>query len=300
MTPFPRRTITNPSVHSQSAIMDCKLSSDSKTAHCTFNDLSQFDQEKTGKLDPVGLLTVIRQAVESGWSMHDTFGLAASISKDANLFLIANCLDIYPLFYSNFSTQMPAQCDVSVVYVGRTSIVHEVSFKIKESGEVLATSLALAVFVNLESRRPRPWPESFTNAYIEKTTVQKPSIHVQFARLPPSDCKLYCHKTVVSSGDIDMNNHVGNPTYIKYCMDCATFGARDKAYTLIKGDLADYPITCITYFFFNESLLHDELMVTSWEDRAKPFKLYFSIRTEEKDIMQCTFTFNVRHVGSNL
>ncbi|XP_070535534.1 uncharacterized protein [Ptychodera flava] len=281
-------------------MMDCKLSSDGKIAYCTFNDLSQFDPDKTGKLDPVGLFMVIREAGESGWIMHDRYGVATAISKGSGAFLVTSWVRIYPAFYSYLSTKMPAQCEVSIVHVGRTSFVQKTDVKIKDSEELVSTVYAQFVLVNLVSRRPTRFPESFVSAYIEQTKLKKPTLHVRFSNLPPFDSKLYCHRTVVSPCDIDVYNHAKNSSYIKYCTDCVKFGALEGAYSLIKGNIHNYPITLITLVFFNELVLHDDLMVTSWEDKAKPFQIHFTIRKKDKDIMQCTFTFDVEHLGSKL
>ncbi|XP_070535530.1 uncharacterized protein [Ptychodera flava] len=277
--------------------MDGKFSSDGKTTyfHRDFSDFLFLDPEKTGKIGVFKLAEIFGEAGRSIWS-YDSGGnrLASALRRNGHtLFVLAQSFEFSPTCYTDFSTKVPVVFVSRIVHVGRTSLVQRRELRIKRTGTVVATMLAQFVYVNLETRRPTPLPESYINTYLDETNGQRPKTHKHFSRFPPQGVEIYYYPVVVSTKDVDENRHTSNTSYIKYCIDCFMFGARERAYSVIQGNLSDYPITNLSLQFVSESDLNDKLTVTSWADTAKPYQVHFVIQKDEREVAQCTLKFDV-------
>ncbi|XP_070535535.1 uncharacterized protein [Ptychodera flava] len=272
--------------------MKVEFFADGRVAQCTFDDLTNYDLDQKGYSSTLGLQDVLLASRYLGWFAHFVEKYALT-SQSLGIFVRAQRLVIHPSFYSRFSPKLPAMDTLRIVHVGRTSLVIRQDLQMKEAGDLIATAFTQAVLVNLNTRRSSPLPESYTRSFSDVMKLPRPVIFDDQPDFETQRRNRYDYKVVVAHEDTDFYKHAQYDSYIKYCIDCARFGARQRAYSAIQDDLSAYSITEMSIQYLNESVLNDELLVTSCEDKSNPHKIHFSIKKHGRQIVLCTISFGV-------
>ncbi|XP_077993816.1 uncharacterized protein LOC144447615 [Glandiceps talaboti] len=203
-------------------------------------------------------------------------------------------MQLFPAFYSKLTppTSLVGKC--SVAKLGNSSLVYAQEVKLTDSNEFVCKNSTLTVQFDLNTRRPLPFEDGIVQKCKPFLTGQHHTTEfLRPLKQPPHP--VYQHSLIASPTDMDANSHIGVACYIKYCFDCAEFGASINAYSVIKRGVLSHEMNDISGLFFAEGLQGDKLDVISWEDCHKPNILMFIIKKEDKDIFHCVFTFNIRN-----
>ncbi|XP_070535714.1 uncharacterized protein [Ptychodera flava] len=200
-------------------------------------------------------------------------------------------MTVYPALYGKVKrdTQLKGTC--AIQYIGKSSYCFLQELQLASTGELVCVCSTLMVLIDKATRRPVHFEPKFVEQSLPFVKGGTVSFMRPIVDQPPSYS--YRYSISVPASDMDSNYHVNQSNYIKYCMDCAAFGARDHAYSLFTQDIASYPIKSLSVLYIGESRSGQILDVISWEDREKPYIIYFIIRRGKDDIYQSIVRFNV-------
>ncbi|XP_077993122.1 uncharacterized protein LOC144447089 [Glandiceps talaboti] len=209
----------------------------------------------------------------------------------SNVVVKAQEIEVNPAFYSDWGSYSELLSTIEIPRIGKGSFVMSNTTEWAKTKHALYKCSTLMVEFDLQTRKSTPFLENAVEKSKPFLSGQAPKFMNPLNYKPSSNA--YHYSFVVPPSDLDILLHVNNTNYLKYCMDCATFAARDRAYSIFIEDIQHYHVHTISMLYINESRLGDRLEVISWEDTDKPYILYFVIMKGVQEIFHSIVEFNV-------
>lgn len=180
---------------------------------------------------------------------------------------------------------------IHLSHVGNTSWNTISVLKDGNSGKVLATSRRKTVIINKVTRKPQPLPNWWKRKYAP-TVVDSQELVVPSLEVPSENT--YRYILTVTRKDTDLNKHVSNASYVKFCFDAATEAIRNNFYVGFHGDILSYGVEALRMSFVKEARAGDSLTVITWQDTHNPKILHFSFEKADEIIYQNSMGFFLR------
>ncbi|MGB3466096.1 MAG: acyl-ACP thioesterase domain-containing protein [Cyclobacteriaceae bacterium] len=149
-------------------------------------------------------------------------------------------------------------------------------YKILDSqGKEIVKGTSAWLMIDIERRRPVSPVEVFDMTAVasaERMTLKKAKIFL-------SEQAKVTSKIIVGPEDIDLNDHVSNTRYVEWAMEVA----REK--------FSDYKkSTFLDMIFTEESVLSDELIISTDERKSLGFSLAIKNQTKQSDAFRMTIS----------
>ena len=96
----------------------------------------------------------------------------------------------------------------------------------------------------------------------------------------------------VAHSDTDVNQHVNQAMYCRYCTDAAASATHHGHLHYFRGDFYNYRVKQIDVLYQGEAFPDDELDVCVWEDENLANTLHFQILKGTSHVTFCTMLFN--------
>ena len=96
----------------------------------------------------------------------------------------------------------------------------------------------------------------------------------------------------VAHSDTDVNQHVNQAMYCRYCTDAAASATHHGHLHYFRGDFYNYRVKQIDVLYQGEAFPDDELDVCVWEDENLANTLHFQILNGTSHVTFCTMLFN--------
>eukprot|EP00058_Branchiostoma_floridae_P022882 XP_002608372.1 hypothetical protein BRAFLDRAFT_91331 [Branchiostoma floridae] len=204
---------------------------------------------------------------------------------------ITRCMFIE--FSRSFHNQIFPGCSLPytlrICKVGKTSIVLKQQILDTNCKDVIAEDRKHCISVSSKTRRPLPWAAWLPQRYPDLCSAPPVSTVEPFESIPAEPS--FVHTVQVAPSDTDNYRHVGWFQYVRYCCDCASFGAEQGAYAAITGDTVQCRVKRAEALYQGEARAGDVLTVASWEDPQQPDLIKFQIKKGEDNITQCSLQF---------
>ncbi|XP_077993123.1 uncharacterized protein LOC144447090 [Glandiceps talaboti] len=272
--------------------METHESKDGKqaTVHCKEYTSSLFD--RTGLMSTENL--VRHDLIVRVKGSHYTKGFPRRYypaNSHSNIVVKAQEIEVNPAFVFDWGSYSELLSTIEIPRIGKSSFVVSNTTEWAKTKRTLYKCSTLMVGFDLQTRKATPLLEDAVEKSKPFLSGQAPNF------MNPLNCKpslnAYRYSFVVPPSDLDFLLHVNNANFLKYCMDCATFAARDRAYSIFTEDIQHYHVHTISMLYINESRWGDRLEVISWEDTDKPYILYFVIMKGVQEIFHSIVEFNV-------
>ncbi|XP_071943548.1 uncharacterized protein [Antedon mediterranea] len=184
----------------------------------------------------------------------------------------------------------------SITYIGTSSIVCHSKLILEKQQKCISTCIVQVICVNLESRRPCPVPKLFTDAHSYAAHAQKPNFPDLSETLKSSD-EIYSKKVIVGDDDVDVNKHMNQASYFKFCIDVAQsyFRSRpntDKILTYVTPYILNGQLRGYIAQYFGETQRGDELHYTMWQDLKQDHLLNFEAKKQNNVVFRGQLDFN--------
>ena len=124
----------------------------------------------------------------------------------------------------------------------------------------------------------------------EGSTYVPPEIK---ALIKPINRKVHEVSIPVWHSDMDVQQHSGHASYIKYCHDAGCVAVSRDLLKRFDSDLSFYRVKRIVCAYYGESASGDNIKVFLWEDEDPLFnkRLNFILENKGKEIFHCTFVY---------
>ncbi|XP_078575061.1 uncharacterized protein LOC144861191 [Branchiostoma floridae x Branchiostoma japonicum] len=195
-------------------------------------------------------------------------------------------------YYRHLAPGKTTAATLKLCSLGNTSWATMEEIRDSSTNELMVKGTCQRINVDSTTRRPEPLPDWLKERYSYLASSLPRQLTVQ-PFLVPKSTNSYQYSVVVAPRDTDSYHHTNQKSYICYCMDCASLGARNGAYSLLTGDLSNYDLKKVAVLYQKESLEGDVLDIESWEDQGSPGTLRFQVKKGNENITQLTMQFYV-------
>jgi acyl-CoA thioesterase FadM len=187
------------------------------------------------------------------------------------------------------STQIMSNLEIK--QLKKTSLVFVVKLKTEQNDEIVGESFCKVVRFNRKTRQSIPFPEWYCKKYSPFVGVPgHPGTEKENLPKIPENA----FETVIcpTYSDQDLNGHVNNSSYIRYCMDAATRASLSGHYDHYTKDMCLYPSLQWTISYVGESRANDQLNIFTWQKENRPEQIYFAMLIDgQKIIFHASATF---------
>lgn len=171
-------------------------------------------------------------------------------------------------YEKEFGVKRPFRAVLYISHVGRTSFTLSFDLFDDQSGLKLGSNMIVLVRVDKTIRKPVTLPiNDFKNVneYLQKIingTIDRTA-------MPIIPSTAFQHKIKALHSDSDMNGHVTQTTYPKWCSDAAAMGAHKGHFSYFKKHIDLYPLKCMEFHFIGETAVNDIVTVHVWEGEIR-------------------------------
>jgi acyl-CoA thioesterase FadM len=193
-------------------------------------------------------------------------------------------------YKSHYGENRPLRAKVYVSNVGKTSFTIALDLFDDKSGVKLAQNLLVGVNVSRNKRKPAPIPKYFYNNLdqylknVENRTIER-------SVLPTIPSKAFRYEIKCAHSDCDMNKHITQAAYLKYCSDAASVGSLTGHFDQFRRHIELYPLKSTVFHYIGEALVNDTIAVNVWEKEGCFRTLDFVITRKEKIIFIMNMEF---------
>lgn len=189
------------------------------------------------------------------------------------LYILNLTLEVKKAFYDLHTPKFPLDIESKVVYFKRSSRLIEKRLSHAGTNTVYAVQRHVDVNVDLDTRKPSPYPDWWRNLYNFPTEgePQKLSFPEKMNQLS------YTTQHKVQFSDTDENGHANFAAYIRFCNDSFSENALKARYNG-EIDVYDVKLRNIDVTFHNECNIGDMLDVESWQDTNVLDQFYFQVK----------------------
>lgn len=267
-----------------------RVSEDKFSAEVLLPGLSytDFDQKIGGKLSLWSLGKVFEAA---RWqAMIHGFSFYPEIRRENAMFVASQSMslskDMHNVRYANFyGKKRPLKAYVYISNVGTKSFTVVVDLYDQTSGLKLGSNVIVAVFVNRKLRKPANLPkELYAVSAVERHLKTIENQTIQRAVLPTIPNGSFQCEILGRHSDSDMNKHITQATYLRWCSDVASTGALKGHLSQFSRHIELYPLKFTEFHYIGEALVNDVVVVNVWEGESTEKTLNFAIQREGKII----------------
>nr|XP_006824311.1 PREDICTED: uncharacterized protein LOC102805254 [Saccoglossus kowalevskii] len=263
--------------------MEKSISQDGKEIYLSFNEvpIDYFDSSGTFKMwKSIYICQSIRYfGLQDLWMRIKGSVHAVKTQK----------LHVYPILYSDVKVGTKLRGVFSILSIGRTSICMRQDVLLADNGQIVCRCDTLMVHIDKKTRKPSPLLTEHLVSLRPMLKDRQQTFMSKFNAIPT--VPQYVYSFVAPFSDEDVNLHINHSNYIKYCMDCASFGARDHAYPTFTSELSVYNVRSISVIYVSEAIAGNKLKVVSWIDDSEHDTIRFVISNEERDVFHCIIRF---------
>lgn len=194
-------------------------------------------------------------------------------------FLLSGRYEISPELYSStnrFNSGLRFKLTEQLVGIGKSTLQIHSSMKDMASNKTLAQFKFSYCLVNLSIRKSEQLPDWFRATF---SSFTEPGISFKPQPLPVD--KAFSLQHTVTSSDIDMNQHMNNSIYIRWCFDCGSLAMQNQRLRHFnRKNLSQYRAKTFDVVYNRESVEGEKLTVYVWEDEATVGILHFQINCD--------------------
>ncbi|XP_053409274.1 uncharacterized protein LOC123561343 isoform X5 [Mercenaria mercenaria] len=184
----------------------------------------------------------------------------------------------------HFGEKKQLKANIYICNVGKTSYTITVDIFDYKSGIKLVTNSLVGVNVNRKLRKPALLPKFFYEN-LEKHLKHVENNTIGRAVLPTIPNGAFRYEIKCVHSDSDMNKHITQVAYSKFCSDAASLGALKGHFSQFKRHIELYPLKTTEFHFIGEALVNDIVVVHVWEEPDSFRTLNFAITRKGKIIL---------------
>lgn len=163
-----------------------------------------------------------------------------------------------------FGRHFPTKFYMYVSDAGRTSYCTTAKWIDLQSKEQIGTFITKIVCVSKKTRKPVPLPDFFFNGLEEHLkTINRRKIDRPLPVTIPQ--QTYRYPIKVYHSDTDMNAHVNQATYVRWCSDAASVAAIQKQLRHFHRHIELYPCRSMEISYLGEAIVNDNIEALVWE-----------------------------------
>lgn len=201
-------------------------------------------------------------------------------SAAAGFFIVRHVFNLSPKLHKEMGIIKPFLFDfrVQILNIGKTSLLMSTKLSNGE-GEILGENVYKYVYVNRETRRPKPLPDWWMEKMLpyKSEGITGGMVKNKLPVLP--DGAFQC-KFKVRHSDTDKNGHVNNSIYIRLCIDCGTVAVMKGYFRHFDSDMCNYSVLNIDAQYLGESNVNAEPVVYTWQDDLDECVPHFMVYVE--------------------
>lgn len=182
-------------------------------------------------------------------------------NSNMNMFMCGLNMEISHELYERAAIIFPMRVERRMNHVGKSSLSVKQAIIDVATQSVLATRTWLAVRVDLATKKPRPIPNEYREKYAKVAMASPP----QLVKAPGviQERAFTCSITVRLC-DTDLYGHATQGSYVLFAIECAERAKRARFYRTVREELS--LVSRLGILFVSETLVGDELAVTTWDD----------------------------------
>ena len=220
------------------------------------------------------------------------------ITKDHSFFIIGVNMKIKQHLYDEESPKFPLSVNMALDNVGISSKrLFQRLFHNELGTEYVECSFA-DVLVSEVNRKPVPYPSWWVEKYGNVCKEERLTAFILPAERLANPCYT---STRVNLSDTDFNKHTNTAAYVKFCYESIFENVSDNKYKNIKHNHFYCGVKSVSVRYTNQSGLHDELDITSWQDTLDGNTIYTGVAKKGgKSCCQMKIEFYNDKLQSNL
>eukprot|EP00058_Branchiostoma_floridae_P018435 XP_002603924.1 hypothetical protein BRAFLDRAFT_105964 [Branchiostoma floridae] len=214
-------------------------------------------------------------------------------SKDEPFKLVftrGQSFEFLPAYYRHLAPGKRTTATVKLCSLGNTSWVTLEEIRDSSTNDLMVKGIFQRINVDATTRRPEQLHDWLKEkySYLASSGPHPQTVQPFHER---KSTKTFRYSVVVAPRDTDIYHHTNQASYIWFCMDGAMLGARNGAYSVLRGNLAKFDLKKVAVLYQKESLEGDVLDIESWEDQGSPDTLRFQVKKGNENITQLTMQF---------
>ena len=183
--------------------------------------------------------------------------------------------------YEEQSSKFPLFATIALDNVGKSSKRSTLSLHHTDVEMAYVECILTSVLVSQETKKAVPFPEWWVDKF--KHLCKNDKQEKLF--IPTEGLRNHCHsKALVNLSDIDVYKHTNTASCLKYFYESIYRHILSKGYTNISQNHFESGVKSVTLEYTGQSVVHDELDVTTWEDEIEENVVYGKI---EKNGYEC-------------
>ena len=182
-------------------------------------------------------------------------------------------------YKSHHGEKLPLRACVYLCGIGKTSYNMALDLYDDKSGVKLVRNLLVAVNVDRKLRKPAKLPGYFLENTGNHLKVIEPRT-IERVNLPIIPSRAFQYEIRCCHSDCDMNEHITQAAYLKFCSDAASTGALKGHFSQLKRHIELYPLKSTVFHYIGEALVNDIIVVNVWE------------KENSERILECAITRN--------
>ena len=203
----------------------------------------------------------------------------------SGIYILKLQVDVAPELYDMNAQMHPLILEGKMLLLKRSSRVLENTMRHPDSQKPYATSTCLDVNVNLETRRPFPFPDCWRH-----DSIPTEGAVIDFD-VPAEPSNVIMTKRQVYQSDIDENGHMNYTSYVRFCHDVFVDNVMEGKYIQNAADNLEAGVKQMQLVFKNECLRGDILNIESWEDTKENSCYHFKMSKKDELVVAATFRF---------
>jgi acyl-CoA thioesterase FadM len=214
------------------------------------------------------------------------------IDEEAGLSVIKQQINLDPKVHSlSVKSPLKLKFESDIKQLKNTSVAFGVKLISETTDELLGENFIKVVRFNKQTRRSIPFPEWYHKKYSSAMGVPGyPGTEKE--DLPKIPENAFEYITSATYSDEDMNGHVNQSSYIRFCMDAATRASLSGHYDHYTKDMCLYPSLQWTISYVGESHANDQLNIFTWQEKNCPEHIFFTMLINgKKTIFHAATTF---------
>ena len=212
----------------------------------------------------------------------------SKLSDNTAYMIVAQHFHVNIEMYTKARLFRPIEVISCLGYMGKSSFSFILDFVDKESSSLLMRCDRHMVAIDRKTERPFVIPDSVRQSVSDYLTRNKTSIPSP----PPRPASFHQYEIKVRHSDLDLNYHVNNANFLKFCEDAAMEACISGFYPSYSGDISWYHVKDAYIRYQGECIAGDLLTVSSWEGTSK--ELNFIIEKGTVPVVTCTMMFYPR------
>ena len=203
------------------------------------------------------------------------------LTESFHFYMVSIDMKFSKYLYSEQSPKYPLSVHIELDNVGKSSRRCTHRLYHNDVGVDYASFICTDVLVSKETKKPVPYPDWWINKF---SPLCKNDRQAKFA-LPQDRLQNPCKtSTVVNLSDTDVYKHTNTGCYLKFCCESIFRNISRNVYKNINQNHFDSGVRSVNLVLAGQSVVDDELDITTWEDSMDNNIMYGQIVKKEGDI----------------